>query len=110
MDIIEHVTTYKLDTLHYYGAKFWAGAKPRARDPRLYALTTIASSTVGISIGGGGGGGGRSIQAGCDSHSFAAAELIVMVFTPAFYHRTQRALPVALPLLRLLGGSSVCGL
>ena len=58
MDIIEHVTTYKLDTLHYYGAKFWAGAKPRARDPRLYALTTIASSTIGISIGGGGGGGG----------------------------------------------------
>ena len=51
MDIIEHVTTYKLDTLHYYGAKFWAGAKPRARDPRLYALTTIASSTASASEG-----------------------------------------------------------
>ena len=35
-------------------------AKPRARDPRLYALTTIAFSTIGISIGGGGGGGRSS--------------------------------------------------
>ena len=33
-----------------------------------------------------------------------------VLFTPAHYHRTHRALPVASPLLRLLGGSSVRGL
>ena len=56
------LATYTLDTLL---VKFEVGAKPRARDPRLYALgycTTVAASapaSLGIRIGvvvvGGGG-------------------------------------------------------
>ena len=58
------LTTYTLDTLLL---KFEVGAKPRARDPRLYALgycTTVAASAPPASLGIGIGIGVRRVGVG----------------------------------------------